>query len=143
MSGISKSASEQITVEYNKDFLYDNAGARELRAIHSMYTDGVLPVEVFFSYMKKSDVIPDWMELKDFMEFMNNPASFPNNPDTKAKQREMPDRAAELAEEVRQEEVERSERIRKEMLARADAMADNEAESDNQPNEGNDGQEDQ
>lgn len=140
MSGLSKQAVKEITVEYNKDFLYDNAGARELRAIHSMYSDGVLPVEVFFSYMKKSDVIPDWMELKDFMEFMDNPASFPNNPDTKAKQREMPDRAAELAEEVRQEEVERSEKIRKEMLARADAMADNEGQPDDQSNEDDDDQ---
>ena len=142
MSGISLNQADQVTVEYNKDFLYDNAGARELRAIHSMYMDGVLPVEVFFSYMKKSDVIPDWMELTDFIAFMENPASFPNNPDTHAKQREMPDRKTELAEEVRQEEVERSERIRKEMLARADAMADNEAQPDNEePNEVNDGQE--
>ena len=75
----------KIWCYYNKDFLFDLAGAREFRAIQSMYNDGILPIEVIYDYFRKASVIPDWMTLTDFTDALNKVGSFPNNADIKAK----------------------------------------------------------
>lgn len=75
----------KISAAFNKDFLFDSAGAREFRAIHTMYKDGVLPVEVLFHYMKKASVIPDFMSMDEFKSLLESEASFPNQVDVQAR----------------------------------------------------------
>lgn len=82
---ITKEEAAKVSVEFNKDFLFDGIGAREFRAIHSMYKDGVLPIEVCFHYMKKAMVVPDWMTLEEFKKLLDKPDSFPNNADVEAR----------------------------------------------------------
>lgn len=77
--------SDRISVEFNKDFLFDGISAREFRAVHAMYKDGVLPIDVVFYYFKKGNLIPDWMDLKEFKRLLDKMDSFPNNPDVEAR----------------------------------------------------------
>lgn len=74
----------KILVEFNKDFLFDGVGAREFRAIHAMYKDGVIPIDIVYHYLRKSSVIPDWMKLEEFRKLLDKMESFPNNPDIEA-----------------------------------------------------------
>jgi hypothetical protein len=76
----------KIKVDFNKDFLFDNGGAREFRAIQSMYKDGVIPIEVVYAYLKKSMVIPDWMDQEEFKRLLDKADSFPNETNFEARQ---------------------------------------------------------
>jgi len=58
--------------ETNKSFVFDNTGAREFRAIQSMYLDGVIPVEVVYDYLLRAEVIPDWMDLNTFTGYLKS-----------------------------------------------------------------------
>lgn len=71
----------QIKVEINVAFLFDNLGARELRAAHQMYTEGVLPITALHSYLQKAEVVPDWMDIDQFKGLLNRMDEFPNQPD--------------------------------------------------------------
>ena len=51
---------ETLEFRVNQDFLLDGAAAREFRAISMMYKDGQLPVEVFYEYFLKAEVIPEY-----------------------------------------------------------------------------------
>lgn len=93
---VSETAAEAISVEFNKDFLFDGVGAREFRAIHSMYKDGVVPIDVVFYYLKKGQAVPDWMDVKEFKRLLDKMDSFPNNPDAQARAEGFPDAAAKL-----------------------------------------------
>lgn len=111
MRGLTKAEADKIAVEFNKDFLFDGVGAREFRAIHSMYKDGVIPVEVVYHYLRKGDVIPDWMTLEEFKALIDNyEESFPGQPDAEARSAGYPDKKTELAEDRADEEAERAER---------------------------------
>jgi len=127
LSGVSLKEAEKIVLEYNKDFLFDTPGAREFRAIHSMYQDGVIPVDVIYSYFKKSSLIPDWMSLEEFKKQLDRVENFPNNPDIAAKQEGFPDAKTQIA-------VAEAEKDRKatEKAAEATAKAAKEA-ADRQP----------
>ena len=96
---ITEAASKTITVEFNKEFLIKEVAAREFRAIHQMYTDGVLPIEVVYDYLKRADVIPDWMELVEFKKLLDSKNSFPNNPDIAAMKEGFPDAKSKLSVE--------------------------------------------
>lgn len=85
LQDIPEARASKIAVEFNKDFLFDGVGAREFRAVHSMYKDGVLPIEVLYAYFKKGNLIPDWMDEKEFKRLLDRTESFPNNPDAKAR----------------------------------------------------------
>lgn len=85
MQDVSEAQAANIEVEFNKDFLFDGLGAREFRAIHAMYKDGVVPIDIVFFYMKKGGAIPDWMDLKEFKRLLDKTESFPNNPDAQAR----------------------------------------------------------
>lgn len=87
---------KEITVEFNKDFLLKEIASREFRAVHSMYTDGVLPIDVIFDYLQKAEVIPDWMEIEEFKTLLESESSFINNPDIDAKKKGFPDKKTEL-----------------------------------------------
>jgi len=82
---------ERITFEVNRDFLVKDAGAREFRAIHQMYADGVIPVEVVYDYLKRADVIPEWMEEEQYIRLLKDTKQFPNMVDVLAKMQMFPD----------------------------------------------------
>lgn len=113
MNGFSRSAADKVIVEYNKDFLLDATGAREFRAIHSMYMDGVMPIEVVYSYFRKHEVIPDWMKEDEFKALLESKASFPNQPDVEAKHDGFPNKQSEIDEDAREEEAKRAEEAAK------------------------------
>lgn len=81
----------KITFELNRDFLIKDAGAREFRAIHQMYADGVLPVEVVYEYLRKADVIPEWMDQSEYMTLLQDAKQFPNMVDVLARMKDFPD----------------------------------------------------
>jgi hypothetical protein len=98
-AGASVDEVKKIQITFNKDFLFDAAGAREFRAIHAMYKDGVLPIEVVFYYFKKSYLIPDWMMIEEFKSLLEKTGSFPGQPDAEARARGFKDRQQELSHE--------------------------------------------
>jgi hypothetical protein len=99
LAGAKGSDVEKITLEFNKDFLFDSPGAREFRAIHAMYTDGILPIDVLYSYFKKASIIPDWMSMEEFKKQLDRVENFPNNPDVAAKQEGFADADAKMEKE--------------------------------------------
>lgn len=86
-----KATVENITFELNRDFLLKDIGAREFRAIHQMYADGILPVEVVYAYLRKAEVIPEWMQEDEFLARLNNAKQFPNMVDVLARMKNFPD----------------------------------------------------
>lgn len=121
-------AIEDIDIEFNKDFLLDNIGARELRAIHSMYMDGIIPIDVLYSYLRKSQVVPDYMTLEEFKELLDSMEQFPNQPDAEARKAGFPDKKAQLADEQAKAARQDAEKVRKdtEKLAKQTAKASKE-----------------
>jgi hypothetical protein len=110
MSGVSREEADKILVEFNKDFLFDGIGAREFRAIHAMYKDGIITVDVVYHYLRKGDVIPDWMTLEEFKTQLENyEKSFPNQPDAEARADGFPDKKTQLGEDRADEEAEAAE----------------------------------
>jgi hypothetical protein len=110
--GQAQEVADKIEVTFNKDFLFDKAGAREFRAVHAMYMDGVLPVDVLFYYMKKGYVIPDWMTLEEFTRLLNKTSSFPGQPDAEAraegfktKQQQLTHQEKEDGIDIQQQEI--------------------------------------
>ena len=83
-----------IIFEVNRDFLIKDAGAREFRAIHQMYADGVVPLEVVYDYLRKSDVIPDWMDEAEYKKLLSDSKQFPNMIEVLAKMQNFPDAQA-------------------------------------------------
>lgn len=85
LQDVSPAQVDKITCAFNKDFLFDGIGAREFRAIHAMYKDGIVPIDVVYHYLKKGNIIPDWMDLEEFRTLLDKMDSFPNNPDAQAR----------------------------------------------------------
>lgn len=113
---VKNSDAEEISIEFNKDFMLKDAAAREFRAIQQMYDDGILPIEVVYDYLKKAEVIPDWLELEEFKKLLESKNSFPNNPDAEANSRGFPDRKTEL-------ELEEADKDRKSQEQIAESQA--------------------
>ena len=101
---------KRIEVTFNKDFLFDAGGAREFRAIHSMYKDGLITIDIVYEYLKKNNVVPDWMRLEEFKKNFTRLTSFPMQPDAAARKRGYQTREQELkyadAEAAREHEIE-------------------------------------
>lgn len=111
------SQSWELSYEINTDFLSAQIGAREMRAIQLMYSEGLVPIDVLFDYLAKAQVISDDMEFQDFLDRMNDPNAFLNNPDVHAKQRgyasrqqELDQAQREIEEEFQQEELDLQQR---------------------------------
>lgn len=84
-------------VRFNKDFMFDGIGARELRAIQSMYMDGIIPIQVVYDYLRRADVIPDWLTAEEFQTlFESMTESFPGQPDAEARADGYPDKKTQL-----------------------------------------------
>lgn len=69
------------TVDLNAEFIFDNLGAREIRAAHQMYADGVIPVTVLHQYLQKAGLVPEWMDADEFKSMLDDVDEFPNRPD--------------------------------------------------------------
>lgn len=95
-------AAPDLTIEFNKDFLFDGIGAREFRAIQSMYMDGIIPIDVVYSYLHKAGVIPDHMRQDEFERLLTKMTAFPNQPDAQARAEGYPNAQARLTEEQKQ-----------------------------------------
>ena len=104
MHDMSKEETASMSIEFNKDFLFDGVGAREFRAIHAMYKDGVIPIDIVYHYLRKSSVIPDWMNLDEFKRLLNSMESFPNNADVEARSEGFADAKSRDAEDLTLEE---------------------------------------
>ncbi|MGZ9074144.1 MAG: DUF4055 domain-containing protein [Burkholderiaceae bacterium] len=91
---------EDVTVLFNKSFMYDSIGSREFRAIQSMYKDGILPIEVVYEYMVKAGVIDEEVvDLEDLKTMLNRAESFPNNPDFQARKEGYPNAQTKVFDE--------------------------------------------
>jgi hypothetical protein len=102
-NNVNPSVVSKITFELNRDFLIKDAGAREFRAIHQMYADGVIPVEVVYDYLKRFEVIPEWMEREEYLGLLEDSKQFPNMVDVLAKMQSFPDAKSMLEYKVMQE----------------------------------------
>lgn len=107
----SQDALKRLSIEFSKEFLLKEVAAREFRAIHAMYKDAIIPIEVVYDYLLRADVIPDWMTIEEFKELLDSMDSFPNNPDAEAKKDGFPDRKTELSLEDSEAERETAETI--------------------------------
>jgi len=96
---VSPSDAANIDFQTNKDFLLQNIGAREFRAIQMMYEAGLIPIDVVYDYLRRAEVVPDWMPLDQFKAMLDDPESFPNMADILARQRGAPSAATEWESE--------------------------------------------
>lgn len=104
---------EKITFEVNRDFLLRDIGAREFRAIHQMYADGIIPVEVVYEYLRKAEVIPDWMDSDEFRALLEDSKQFPNMVDVLARMRGFPDAKSEQDVKLQKEQLAHEVRMAK------------------------------
>lgn len=79
------------SVEVNKDFLFAQIDAREFRAFTMMYQDGIIPIDVLFDILQKTDIIPDGLSLEEFKKMLDSGDQFPNDPDFEARKEGYPD----------------------------------------------------
>ncbi len=96
---ITPEEASKINFETNKDFLLNTTGAREFRAIQMMYENGIIPIAVLHDYLKRAEVVPDWMALDQFSKLLAESTSFPNMADVQARQRGAPDAKTEWESE--------------------------------------------
>lgn len=80
-----------ISFEMSRDFLLKDVGAREFRAIHQMYEAGVIPLDVLYEYLRKAEVIPDWIDRDEYGVLLTDAAQFPHMVDVLAKMKNFPD----------------------------------------------------
>lgn len=80
-----------INFEVNRDFLMKDIGAREFRAIQQMYENGIIPVDVVYEYLRKAEVVPEWMDELEFTNRLNDAKQFPNMVDVLARMKNFPD----------------------------------------------------
>jgi hypothetical protein len=105
MRGVAKDDMTDLEIVFNKDFLLDTAGSREFRAIHAMYKDGLLPVQVLYDYLSAHEVIPDDMEFEEFKKFISDEGNFPNQPDAEARAEGYPNMQSKLDDEMKGEQL--------------------------------------
>jgi hypothetical protein len=82
---------EKITFELNRDFLLRDIGAREFRAIHQMYADGIIPVDVVYEYLRKAEVVPEWIDIDEYKALLKDSTQFPHMVDVLARMKDFPD----------------------------------------------------
>jgi len=95
---------DKIVFETNRDFLMKDIGAREFRAIHQMYADGVIPLDVVYEYLRKAEVIPEWMDDAEYKKLLNDSKQFPHMVDVLARMNDYPDAQSFLEYKMQKEE---------------------------------------
>jgi hypothetical protein len=76
----------EAELDLNTAFIFDNLGARELRAAHQMYAEGVIPITALHNYLLKAEIIPEYMDIDQFKSLLGKVEEFPNQPDVWARQ---------------------------------------------------------
>ena len=90
-NNVPRSRIANIMFEVNRDFLMKDIGAREFRAIQMMYEAGIIPIDVVYEFLRKSEVIPDWMDEGEFRSRLDDAKQFPNMVDVLARMKNFPD----------------------------------------------------
>lgn len=119
-SGIAKGPADKVKVEFNKDFLFSDIGSREFRAIHALYKDGIIPIDVVYQYLKKALVIPDWMDINEFKKLLDTMDSFPNQPNVEAMMEGFPDKKTQIEQDNLEDENAKEESRYQDMQKRMD-----------------------
>ncbi|QGH74805.1 hypothetical protein MAL1_00058 [Bacteriophage DSS3_MAL1] len=104
---------DKISFEVNRDFLLKDIGAREFRAIHQMYADGVIPVDAVYEYLRKAEVIPEWMDADEYKKLLEDSKQFPHMVDVLARMSGFPDAKSELEEKARKEQLDHEVKMAK------------------------------
>lgn len=104
---------EKMMFEVNRDFLLKDIGAREFRAIHQMYADGVIPLDVVYEYLRKSEVIPEWMDGDEFKGLLEDSKQFPHMVDVLARMNGYPDAKSVQDEKARKEQFDHDIKLAK------------------------------
>lgn len=114
---VALSTTENVGYSLNRMFGQNAVGAREMRVMQQMYSDGILPIDAVYAFCVKAGWIDPDMELDDFKALLDNPDSFVNNPDAQARQRGFSSRQQELDQvtvareaDMQQEEIDLQER---------------------------------
>lgn len=68
----------EMRFSLSRDFLTREIGSRELRAIASMYSDGIVPLDVLYDYLRSAQVIPDGYSKDQFAKSLKDPEQFTN-----------------------------------------------------------------
>jgi hypothetical protein len=119
---VSKS-SAKFELKLSRSFMVDNAGAREFRAIQSMYQAGVIPIEVLHAYLTQYDVIPADMEIEEFVALLTDTKSFPGQPDAVARKAGFTNRKDQLAAEIAKAQLVLDQQAADDATTIADAKA--------------------
>ncbi len=85
----------------NTDFLTQSLDARVLRAMQLMWESGLAPIEVLYDFLRSQQVLDDTWTLELYIQRMQDPTAFLNNPDAMARQKGFDSRKQELDEEAR------------------------------------------
>lgn len=107
---------QKIEVECSKDFMLAPVGAREFRAMHMLYTDGIIPIDVVFDYLRRAEVIPDWLEEDEFKRLLESKNAFPAQPNAEARMDGYPNMKAKLDEKIAEKELEDNQKAREDAL---------------------------
>ncbi|UTU07757.1 portal protein [Caulobacter phage C1] len=91
----------QVRYVINSNFLVGHVDARVLRALQMLWEAGLVPIEVLFDNLRDLEVLSDDWTLEMFIERMQDPTAFVNNPDAQAKTRGYASRKQELDEAAR------------------------------------------
>ncbi len=75
----------------NRDFASANIGAREIRAIQALYQSGILPVAELHRVFQEAELLSEETTVEDFIAMLENPTSFPNQPNWEAMNEGFPD----------------------------------------------------
>lgn len=103
---------DKIAFEVNRDFLLKDIGAREFRAIHQMYADGVIPVDAVYEYLRKAEVVPEWMDGDEYKALLNDSKQFPHMVDVLARMKDYPDAKSFHEEKMRKMEMKHETEVR-------------------------------
>lgn len=102
--------SQNIRYVLNSAFLAGHLDARVLRALQMLWEAGLMPIEVLFDNLRDLEILSDEWTLEMFVERMQDPDAFVNNPDAQAKTRGYMSRKQELDEAARKIEQGQNER---------------------------------
>jgi hypothetical protein len=102
---------KQSRVELNQDFKSLNVGARELRALATLYQSNILPITDVHRVLQETEFISDSTTLEEFIALLNDPEQFPNQPNVKAMMEGFPDAKSKLAAEQIDTELEHEDEL--------------------------------
>lgn len=119
----------------NRDFASSNIGAREMRAIATLYQSGIIPVEELHRVFQEAELISDDTTVEDFTAALKDAAQFPNQPNIEAMGQGYPDAAGRLQWNIAKLGVKAGKDTATKANDHAMAMADKQHEQNMQVND--------